>query len=202
MARKLVTLEEGANESQRKLGQNALTPYSSPLLHMGSCCSKQNHDSEHPPLLHDGENGNYGSTQTQQQLQYPPAPAIDHIKEQEFWNHVVERTEQQLIDISSAQTDLLQNQDAQERSEKYQDILNQIQYDIPWPSATHLKLPKGQLTPAAACDQLCLAAPNGGLGEEEMEWLYQTMDDIQDAVGNINVRPVGDIVVNLTFSEN
>lgn len=37
---------------------------------------------------------NFSSTQTQQQLQYPPAPAIDHIKEQEFWNHVVERTEQ------------------------------------------------------------------------------------------------------------
>ncbi|KAI9289016.1 hypothetical protein BC943DRAFT_315794 [Umbelopsis sp. AD052] len=169
---------------------------------MGSCCSKQNHDSEHPPLLHDGENGNYGSTQIQQQLLYPPAPAIDHIKEQEFWNHVLERTEQQLIDISSAQTDLLQNQDAQERSEKYQDILNQIQYDMLWPSATNPKLPKGQLTPAAACEQLCSAAPNGGLGEEDMDWLYQTMDDIQDAVGNINVRPVGDIVVNLTFSEN
>lgn len=53
----------------------------------------------------------------------------------------------------------------------FRDILNQIQYDIPWPSATNLKLPKGQLTPATACDQLCLAAPNGGLGEEEMEWV-------------------------------
>ena len=52
MARKLVTLEEGVNESQRKLGQNALTPYSSPLLHMGSCCSKQNHDSVSCDLDH------------------------------------------------------------------------------------------------------------------------------------------------------
>jgi hypothetical protein len=85
----------------------------------------------------------YRTANSQQQNAYPPAPAIDHIKEQEFWNAVVERTEQyvylcscivittwrlsnslsvsrQLIDISSAQTDLLQNQDAQERSEKYQ----------------------------------------------------------------------------------
>ncbi|GAB5590495.1 hypothetical protein Unana1_05395, partial [Umbelopsis nana] len=157
---------------------------------------------EHPPLLSDGENGNYGTIHSQQQLLYPPPPAIDHIKEQEFWNNVVERTEQQLIDISSAQTDLLQNQDAQERSEKYQDILSQIQYDIPWSNGTLPKLPKGQASAAAACDQLLAAAPNGGLGEAQMEWLYQTMDDIQDAVGNINVRPVGDIVVNLTFSEN
>ncbi|CAM0142134.1 unnamed protein product [Umbelopsis sp. WA50703] len=63
-------------------------------------------------------------------------------------------------------------------------------------------MPKGQLSSSAACDQLLNAAPNGGLGEEQMNWLYQAMDDIQDAVANINVRPVGEIVVNLNFSDN
>jgi hypothetical protein len=53
----------------------------------------------------------------------------------------------------------------------FRDILGQIQYDIPWPNTTLPKLPKGQATAAAACDQLLAAAPNGGLEEEQMEWV-------------------------------
>ncbi|KAG2174174.1 hypothetical protein INT43_004194 [Umbelopsis isabellina] len=169
---------------------------------MGSCCSKQSHDSEREPLLPGADGSNHGAVGNQPSIPYPPAPAIDYHKEQEFWNTVVERTEQQLIDISSAQTDLLQNQDAQERSEKYQDIISQIQNDIPWSNVVGPNIPKGQLSSSAACDSLLNAAPNGGLGEEQMNWLYQAMDDIQDAVANINVRPVGEIVVNLNFSDN
>lgn len=49
-------------------------------------------------------------------------------------------------------------------------------------------------------DILSTAKPNGGMTDGEVDWLYQTMDEIQDALQHIDIEPVGEMVVHLTMT--
>lgn len=100
-----------------------------------------------------------------------------------------------LIDISSAQTDPLQDTDVQERSNKYRSLLEQIK-----PSTSSNILTSNHNV--NVLDVLSNAKPNGGMTDGEVDWLYQTMDEIQDALQRIDIEPVGDMVVHLTMNDN
>jgi hypothetical protein len=100
-----------------------------------------------------------------------------------------------LIDISSAQTDPLQDTDAQERYNKYRSLLEQIK-----PTVTNNLIHSNNNI--NVLDVLTNAKPNGGMTDGEVDWLYQTMDEIQDALQHIDIEPVGDMVVHLTMTDN
>jgi hypothetical protein len=101
-----------------------------------------------------------------------------------------------LIDISSAQTEPLQGTDVEERENKYRHLLEQIQAkDSIEPSSL-------SINNSNTIDILTNAKPNGGMSDGEVDWLYQTMDEIQDALQRIEIEPVGDMVVHLTMTDN
>lgn len=101
-----------------------------------------------------------------------------------------------MIDISSAQTEPLQGTDIEERENKYRHILEQIQ---PKPlKSTPLLLSSNN----NVVDLLTNAKPNAGMSDGEVDWLYQTMDEIQDALQRIEIEPMGDMVVHLTMTDN
>lgn len=100
-----------------------------------------------------------------------------------------------MIDISSAQTEPLQGTDVEERENKYRHLLEQIQ---PKPfKSTSLSTSNNN-----TIDLLSNAKPNGGMSDGEVDWLYQTMDEIQDALQRIEIEPVGDMVVHLTMTDS
>ncbi|GAA5801380.1 hypothetical protein HPULCUR_006826 [Helicostylum pulchrum] len=100
-----------------------------------------------------------------------------------------------LIDISSAQTDPLQDTDVQERETKYRYLVQQTQPK---------KLTQYDTidTNTNILETLSTAKPNGGMTDGEVDWLYQTMDEIQDALQHIDIEPVGEIVVHLTMTDS
>lgn len=102
-----------------------------------------------------------------------------------------------LIDISSAQTDPLQDTDVQERETKYRHLLDQIQ---PPPTTATTSTLDTISTQQNILEILTTAKPNGGMTDGEVDWLYQTMDEIQDALQHIDIEPVGDMVVHLTMT--
>lgn len=99
-----------------------------------------------------------------------------------------------LIDISNTQTDLLQETDVQERAERYRQLLGQIQLK---PESTYTSY----FANNNVLDVLSNAKPNGGMDDEQVDWLYQTMDEVQDAIQHIDIEPVGDIVIHLTMTD-
>lgn len=103
-----------------------------------------------------------------------------------------------LIDISSAQTDPLQDTDVQERESKYRHLLEQIKPKIQ-PQQSTLAIDTSINNSVGI---LTNAKPNGGMTDGEVDWLYQTMDEIQDALQHIDIQPVGDMVVHLTMTDN
>ncbi|KAF7729842.1 hypothetical protein EC973_003576 [Apophysomyces ossiformis] len=130
-------------------------------------------------------------------MNYQTIETFDVKKEQEFWNEVIDRATQNLIDISSSNADPLQSQDIQERVEKYRDLLEQMDTD-------NQQRPPVQLLQnnLSAVDVLMTAKPYGGMKEDEVEWFCEAMDNIQIAIQQIQVQPVGDMVVHLTMTEN
>lgn len=102
-----------------------------------------------------------------------------------------------MIDISSAQTDPLQDTDVQERENKYKHLLEQIKPRIQQQSTLAIDTNINN-----SVDILTNAKPNGGMTDGEVDWLYQTMDEIQDALQRIDIQPVGDMVVHLTMTDN
>ncbi|KAG0175760.1 hypothetical protein DFQ28_008373 [Apophysomyces sp. BC1034] len=131
-------------------------------------------------------------------MNYQAVETFDVKKEQEFWNEVIDRATQNLIDISCSNTEPLQSQDVQERVEKYRDLLDQM--DTGHEQQTSgVQLLENNLS---AADILVNAKPYGGMSDGEVDWLYQAMDDIQAAIQRIQVQPVGDMVVHLTMTEN
>ncbi|KAI9486741.1 MAG: hypothetical protein EXX96DRAFT_550394 [Benjaminiella poitrasii] len=163
---------------------------------MGCCGSKIDHDDDdvNAPLINEdtiGDNRtNYGGTET-----------IDLQKEQEFWNSIIDRTTQNLIDISSSQTDPLQENDIQERKNKYRHLLEQIKPKVQQQQQQNI-LNKEANNNNNVVDILTNAKPNGGMNDGEIDWLYQTMDEIQDSLQRIEVEPVGEMVVHLTMTDN
>ncbi|CAO0794826.1 unnamed protein product [Mucor circinelloides] len=159
---------------------------------MGCCGSKEDRDEDdvNAPLLNDDIVGD-------NRMNYQTYETIDVQKEQEFWNNIIDRTTQNLIDISSSQTDPLQDTDVQERESKYRHLLEQIKPKIQQQSTLAID------TNINNCvDILTNAKPNGGMTDGEVDWLYQTMDEIQDALQHIDIQPVGDMVVHLTMTDN
>ncbi|KAG0171114.1 hypothetical protein DFQ28_001574 [Apophysomyces sp. BC1034] len=123
-------------------------------------------------------------------MNYNSYGTIDLKMEQDFWNDVIERTTNNLIDISSTIADPLQTQDIQERVEKYRELLDQLTVKSP---------PKDVLHNNSSPIEILLGAePNEGI---DLDWLYQSMDEIQNALDHVEVEHVGDIVVNLTLNE-
>ncbi|KAI8093586.1 uncharacterized protein BX664DRAFT_330030 [Halteromyces radiatus] len=186
---------------------------------MGCCSSKEDHDEDdvRVPLL-----GN--EVTNDNRMNYPPQENIDHKQEQEFWKDVVDRTTQNLIDISSSQTDPLQEQDIQERTDKYHDLLGQV--DSAQTYGNNLK-PYGNgiennssssssnnsggqsltsnMTGAdiSAIDtMISTARSNHTLSEEQQQWFDQAVLDIEQALKKIQVQPVGDMVVHLTMPDS
>ncbi|KAI8367009.1 hypothetical protein EDC96DRAFT_507829 [Choanephora cucurbitarum] len=158
---------------------------------MGCCGSKEDHEEDdvNAPLLDDRDR-NVGYTN------FPGSEPIDVKKEQEVWNSIIDRATQNLIDISSVQTDPLQETDIEERKKKYHHLLSQIQTP-----AQPFSTPPTRDT-NTILDILTNAKPNGGMTDGEVDWLYQTMDEIQDALHHVEIEPVGDMVVHLTMSDH
>ncbi|KAI9306695.1 hypothetical protein BJ944DRAFT_286798 [Cunninghamella echinulata] len=189
---------------------------------MGCCGSKEEHEDDiREPLL--GTDTNNDS-----RLTYQSTDMIDPKQEQDFWNSVIERTTQNLIDISSSQTDALQEQDINERTEKYRDIINQIPYKhrsslvnnntklngtpiSPSLSTAHhhhhhISTSSPTSSSAAAfagldhinVDTLInLVKTNHEFINEQKDWLNETVEEIQQALGQFEVQPVGDMVIHL-----
>ncbi|CAO3612513.1 unnamed protein product [Mucor hiemalis] len=158
---------------------------------MGCCGSKEERDENNvnAPLLNDEIDGD-------NRMNYQTYETIDVQKEQEFWNNIIDRTTQNLIDISSSQADPLQDTDVEERESKYRHLLEQIQLD---------KVIQPNYAPDTnnnIVEILTNAKPNGGMTDGEVDWLYQTMDEIQDALQHIDIEPVGDMVVHLTMTDS
>ncbi|CEP18635.1 hypothetical protein [Parasitella parasitica] len=159
---------------------------------MGCCGSKEDRDDDdvNAPLLNDDIVGD-------NRMNYQSYETIDVQKEQEFWNNIIDRTTQNLIDISSSQTDPLQDTDVQERQTKYRHLLEEIRPKIQQQSTLTIDTNSNN-----SVDILANAKPNGGMTDSEVDWLYQTMDEIQDALQHIDIQPVGDMVVHLTMTDN
>ncbi|OAD69603.1 hypothetical protein PHYBLDRAFT_149389 [Phycomyces blakesleeanus NRRL 1555(-)] len=105
-----------------------------------------------------------------------------------------------LIDISSSQADPLQSRDVQERIDKYRALLDQM--DSQPVSSTRMGGPKKEIYMSdhiSPVDILAAAKPNEGMTETQVDWLYQTMDTIQDSLQQIQVSPAGEMVVRLTM---
>lgn len=98
-----------------------------------------------------------------------------------------------LIDISNTQTDPLQETDLQERVDRYQQLLQQIQ--LKSDAVTDTTNNNNVL------DILTNAKPYGGMDDSQVDWFYQTMDELQEAIQHIDIDPVGDIVIHLTMTD-
>lgn len=161
---------------------------------MGCCGSKEERDEDdvNAPLLNDEVDGD-------NRMNYQTYETIDVQKEQEFWNNIIDRTTQNLIDISSSQADPLQDTDVEERETKYRHLLEQVS-DKAVKSDNNYTLDTSNNMNVV--DILSNAKPNGGMTDGEVDWLYQTMDEIQDALQHIDIEPVGEMVVHLTMTEN
>lgn len=109
-----------------------------------------------------------------------------------------------LIDISSTNADPLQSHDVQERQDKYQDILAQLPNKTSDTTSIHNENGGAALThdakplSASADDPLAIfdhihpsSAP---IPQEE---LYDMMNKISDALQDIRIEPVGEMVVHL-----
>ncbi|CDH50506.1 predicted protein [Lichtheimia corymbifera JMRC:FSU:9682] len=166
---------------------------------MGCCGSKEERDDDvHAPLLNDDD------LPIERHTSYQAIETIDVKKEQEFWNAVLERTTRNLIDISSTNADPLQSHDVQERQDKYQDILAQLPNKTSDTTSIHNENGGAALThdakplSASADDPLAIfdhihpsSAP---IPQEE---LYDMMNKISDALQDIRIEPVGEMVVHL-----
>lgn len=98
-----------------------------------------------------------------------------------------------MIDISNTQTDPLQETDLQERVDRYQQLLQQIQ--LKSDAVTDTTNNNNVL------DILTNAKPYGGMDDSQVDWFYQTMDELQEAIQHIDIDPVGDIVIHLTMTD-
>lgn len=110
-----------------------------------------------------------------------------------------------LIDISSSQADPLQDTDVEERETKYRHLLEQVSEKAIIKSSSSSSYSHTLDTNNSnynVVELLSNAKPNGGMTDGEVDWLYQTMDEIQDALQHIEIEPVGDMVVHLTMTEN
>ncbi|KAG2222587.1 hypothetical protein INT45_008706 [Circinella minor] len=161
---------------------------------MGCCGSKETHDEDdvNAPLLRNELSDNTG------QMNYNTYDTIDVKKEQEFWNDIIERTTHNLIDISSTQADPLQSQDVEERAERYKQLLRQLPDNITT-KAPSMNGINSSSSPSPT-DILALARPYQDT--DDIKWLSKAMGDIQKALDKIEVEPVGDIVVNLTLTDD
>ncbi|PHZ13732.1 uncharacterized protein RHIMIDRAFT_236786 [Rhizopus microsporus ATCC 52813] len=155
---------------------------------MGCCSSKvdQDEDDINAPLLNE-------HLTNDNRVNYQTCETIDVQKEQEFWNNVIDKTTQNLIDISNTQTDPLQETDLQERVDRYQQLLQQIQLksDVVTDTTNNNNV----------LDILTNAKPYGGMDDSQVDWFYQTMDELQEAIQHIDIDPVGDIVIHLTMTD-
>lgn len=105
-----------------------------------------------------------------------------------------------LIDVSNVQADPLQTQDIQERQGRYQQILDNAKSGMS--DQMHPSLEYSTVNATSPADLLASIRPNDDLSSKELDWLYKAMDDVHDAIRAIEVEPVGDVVVQLTMTEN
>jgi hypothetical protein len=90
----------------------------------------------------------------------------------------------------------LQYNDIQDRESKYKTILDGLMPVTPTKQQL-LNNNSGNVV-----DVLSNAKSNGGMTNDEVDWLYQTMDELQDALQRIEIEPVGDMVVHLTMTDS
>ena len=86
----------------------------------------------------------------------------------------------------------------EERAERYKQLLRQL------PDNVTTKAPSvngiGPSSSPSPTDILALARPYQDT--DDIKWLSKAMGDIQQALDKIEVEPVGDIVVNLTLTDD
>ncbi|RHZ54975.1 hypothetical protein Glove_421g8 [Diversispora epigaea] len=98
---------------------------------MGCCFSKENDSSKSPnegSRLLPGDGTNYDTPR----MIYPPPPdaEAEHEREQELLQIIVQRTAENLIDISNSQViERLQQQDVIDRVNEYNELFNTIKLD-------------------------------------------------------------------------
>ncbi|SAL99194.1 hypothetical protein [Absidia glauca] len=138
---------------------------------MGCCGSKESQDEDdvHAPLLY-----------KRPTFSDPVAP-IDTKKEQEFWDQVVYRATQSLIDVSSAPNEPLQHQDIEARAQRYREVVNQVimaQHPVSSSLLLSSSIPTEEPIPPPS-------------------WLDQAMLDLHHALTQFKVEPKGALVIPL-----
>ncbi|KAI9313047.1 hypothetical protein BX666DRAFT_1880429 [Dichotomocladium elegans] len=159
---------------------------------MGCCGSKEERDDDvRAPLLDN-------DSVIERHASYQAIETIDVKKEQEFWDSVLERTTRNLIDISNTQADPLQNQDVQERLEKYRSLLERIAKTSAYNSSEE-KIPAS----AVEEDPIDILGPiqpvSTLLSRRDLD---EMMGQIGDALQEIRIAPVGDMVVHLKMLDD
>jgi hypothetical protein len=185
---------------------------------MGCCGSKDDDDqkpNERSRLLPEG------SSYNPSRMSYSHYDdSVDHIKEREALQKIVQRTAENLIDISNTHSTELQPQESIDRANEYKELIGSIKLDsktlqkIQENSST---LPKLRHRKSTSLSSQQAATPNAqqggvvdlpphvilssdGVTQEEQEWLTKAMDDMHDAIEHIEVEYVGDLVVPLTWA--
>ncbi|KAF0408603.1 dihydrofolate reductase [Gigaspora margarita] len=154
-----------------------------------------------------------GNSYVEQRMTYPRYDAAaDRDRERESLQKIVQRTAENLIDISNAHvTERLQQQDVIDRANEYKDFISTIKLDSKTLQKIQEKstLPKLQNRKSLSLSQISdvqnatlipphVVLSDGGLTKEDQVWLHKAMDEIHDAIDHIEVEYVGDLVVSLT----
>ncbi|RIA81433.1 hypothetical protein C1645_790469 [Glomus cerebriforme] len=151
-------------------------------------------------------------------------PRYDATAEQESLKKIVQRTAENLIDISNTHaTERLQQQDAIDRANEYMDLISSIKLDSKTlqkiqeknstlPKLHHRKKSQTSLqyqqgvTPNAhgvTTDLPPHVVLSGGvITKEDQEWLTKAMEEIHEAIEHIDVEYIGDLVVPLTWANS
>jgi len=180
---------------------------------MGCCCSKDEGDDGSKPNERSRLIPGDGNSYVEQRMTYPRYDAAaDRDRERESLQKIVQRTAENLIDISNAHvTERLQQQDVIDRANEYKDFISTIKLDSKTLQKIQEKstLPKLQNRKSLSLSQISdvqnatlipphVVLSDGGLTKEDQVWLHKAMDEIHDAIDHIEVEYVGDLVVSLT----
>jgi len=161
---------------------------------MGCCSSTCVDDdliepNERTRLLNDDENLNDDNNQN--------FHMISQLREQEKLNQIVQKTAENLIDISNIRTfDQLQQQDIIERAREYQEIIVKCESQNAIKEKIN-KLPMISNNNKNFCDNIngFTSIISTSIKNEEKSQISNMINEIQDSLNDIKVEDVGEFVI-------
>jgi len=190
---------------------------------MGCCGSKRVADGSKPnerSLLLSGDGTSVYIDSLHHRMTYQRYDAtVDHAREQESLQKIVQRTAESLIDISNTHaTERLQQQDAIDRANEYKELMSTIKLDskayqkLQAKSNTLPNLSKkssikslaSSSTAATLTDSTSrpphIILSENSVTKEDADLLSRTIEQIHEVVEHIEVESVGDLVVSLPWA--